>query len=269
MMTTERISLDQEFVPSTNGELRLPKEHFMPNPSALFQDVVDKGIGGTRLATLHGSYVYLDEAPLNRTYHETRVYKSGIFQGSEFSLVKQPPDVDVVAVVESLDTFSDAFLRYIQEQGVLNNLNHFIEMTVLTEDVLRQEVNRADASGMKTVFGLKPLIGIGDTGLMESIRTQASANIQPTDVEFQDQYELRKSLYRMNGADGVENFTISRKQYEQDFPAMLSFYDTGSTSAFPQERIKLTLPKPLKLRSWKHYDENWQPIDTSKMKIND
>lgn len=258
------------YTPEMNGRLTLPQREYLPRPENLFQTIIEKGIGGTRLAVLHGSYVYLDSSgPMNRTYRETRVYRDNVFQASRFNLVGQPPDVDVVTVVDDLQRFDREFNQYVGDTGLVASLNHFIEMTVITEEVLRKEIARPDASGMKTIFALKPLIGVGETDLMGRIVQEAKSYTTQSDIDFQTQYEKRKKLYRVNGELGVPEFLVTREDYITLYPELLKFYDTGSTSAFPQERVKVTLPRPLKLRAWEYYDVEGNPIDISTMKIND
>lgn len=258
------------YTPEMNGRLTLPQREYLPRPENLFQTIIEKGIGGTRLAVLHGSYVYLDSnGPMNRTYRETRVYRDNLFQASRFNLVGQPPDVDVVTVVDDLERFDREFNQYVGDTGLVTSLNHFIEMTVITEEVLRKEIARPDASGMKTIFALKPLIGVGETDLMGRIVQEARSYTTQSDIDFQTQYEKRKKLYRVNGEQGVPEFLVTREDYIILYPELLKFYDTGSTSAFPQERVKVTLPRPLKLRAWEYYDAEGNPIDISTLKIND
>lgn len=255
----------------TNGKLNLPQADFTPNPQDFLMGLIDAHIGNVSLLIAHGSYIYRGaEGPLNRTYKETRTYNNGIFQRSDFETVIQPPDVDVLAIAPEPNVFKEELLAYCGKTGALNGLNHFLEMTIVSESVMREEINRpGSGTAMRRVFGLKQLVGFGDIDLMRNLQNEAKELLTPESIAFQTEFNRMKDLYRQNATADVGTFSLSREDFARDYPLILQFYDSADAdSPFPKVRQKLTIPKPMKLREWRYY-KDWELIDPSTIKMND
>lgn len=223
------------------------KKDFIPSPEVVLDKISNDSALGVNFIVIHGSYIY-KKVFLMATYRDTRVFDSkGNLVKSRFKMVIQPPDVDVLLCVKNQSEFLDNFSSYIQRFSLLN-LPYYLTLNVIETNVFRREVSKSTPVALKTILTFRPLKIFGNLSLFESFFDIASSKTTKTDLEFQDQYDARKQLYQQKIQEKVLEFSLSRKEYQDQYPLLLLSYENKLDAAFPSDRKKLVYPESMKLK---------------------
>jgi hypothetical protein len=215
-------------------------ENFLPSPKEFLESITNNN---SYFGFIHGSFAYRKSIP-KATYSDTRVFNErNEFIESRFELVLQNPDVDSIICVEKTKDFLEVL------RDPLNPKNYFLTINVVTLDTFIKEVQKQTPVALKTILAFRPLIKFGEKReILEKLELTAKNNIDDIDIRFQEEYDLRKEIYRQNIKTGIKSFTISRKEYEEKFPLLLRSFENNLEAAFPSEREKIVLPHSMDLK---------------------
>lgn len=228
----------------------LPKE-FSPNPFILMRRIEkEKKQSGLIFGFIHGSVVYSKDGVLCGNYKEIRVFEQNTNEllFSEFQIKVQPPDVDIVIIVENREKFLRYFNKLTVDLKLDSKLNYFLTINSLTLDTFNREIRDKEATAIKRILSLRQIWGFGNVKKLESLKKIAKKNTKPYDVAFQKEYEDKKNLLRKKLKMGIRKFKLSEKKYKSMFPLYFAQIWSDTAAGFPEERDKIVLPRPMDLK---------------------
>jgi hypothetical protein len=197
----------------------------------------------------HGSMLYRPQGSLVGGYQEVRVFdpKTEQVVRVDYEPKAQPPDIDLIAVVEDQEQFSSYFRRLAVAHKLGKGINYFFTLNASEEAAHEREITSADPRAYKRVLAYRPTQGFGDMDQYERAKQVASEHVGPLDQAFQKELLGRKAM--MTGAveNGHEPFSLTAEEFVTRFPL---FYVNLHTyyGDFEEGRDKFVLPHSMDIK---------------------
>jgi hypothetical protein len=169
----------------------------------------------------------------------------------------QPPDIDGIMVVSNRQKFEETFLDFAGKLKLAESLKYFFTLNVMSEDTIRSEIDHPNATAIKRILALRPLLAFGNLPLIEDLVGKAKSVLTGGDIRFQQQYDDLKCLFKKQARNGVKEFTIPRTKYEEQYPLMLDFYEGRIAKRFPRGLPRGTDKERLKTFGFQNTIKAW------------
>ena len=226
----------------------LKKSEFTPNPEELLKKLSEDTRYGIVYGFIHGSYVYNNSTFNCSSYKETQYFKGDKYRESQFTLKNQPPDVDIVVVAKNPIEFKSLLMDYLKEANVLENLNYFLTINVMTNDVFLRDLQSPDPTAIKRIIKFRQIIPFGDVKLLSTLISNIDIFVTDLDYVVQHEYDERKEYLKKSFSDKKETFKFTETDYKKMFPAYFQYVLLGKSAGFPEEREKVVLPHSMDLK---------------------
>lgn len=230
----------------TNMDI-LKKIDFSPNPMVLVDDICRNKDFDVIFGIIHGSYVYKSRF-LNAMYSETMHFYNRVYYKSVFYKKTQPPDVDVIIVVKDINTFVQKINNYILEKNLVDILNYFLTINVISENIFIKEIRTLSPTALKRILIFREILSFGNTEKIKNFTKLSEAFVTDLDNIVQEEYDNRKEYLSRNIKNHINQFQLMESEYVNLFPNYLKYILKLGVGGFPKERAKLVFPRPMELK---------------------
>lgn len=230
---------------------RMRIQDFTPDPREIMEGVVaDSSQSGIRYGFAHGSMLYKSEGSLTAAYRETRVRDKTTNEvvSIEYTPLFQPPDIDIVAVVDNREAFSDFFAERVTSDKVMAKLNYFFTLNVIQPEILMSETITPLPRALKRILAFRQILPFGNAIELQDAKQGALHNTNESDHHFQTEFDERKKMLEERILAGAQPFMLSASAFKKQFPMLFADMDS-SNGGFPEDRDKIVLPKEMGLKS--------------------
>ena len=229
--------------------------------------IIDQMVAETDESSLifgyaHGSMLYRPQGSLVGGYQEIRVFDPVTEQvvRIDYEPKQQPPDIDLIAVVEEQHLFRSYFRKLIAEHRLGTNINYFFTLNVSLQTVHEHEITSPDPRAYKRILAYRPTRGFGDMNEFERAKHVANRHTGSLDQGFQKELLGRKAM--MNGAveNGHKPFSLTAEEFLARFP--LFYVNLHSYFGdFDEMRDKFVLPHGMDIKGKRYLgSDHIEPI---------
>lgn len=227
----------------------LKKSEFFPNPEKLLKKLAEDEKYGIKYGFIHGSYVYNNSTTFNCfSYKETQYFKDDKYRESLFTLKNQPPDVDIVVVAKNPIEFNSLLVGYLKVTNILENLNYFLTINVMSENVFLRDLQSSCPTAIKRIIKFRQIIPFGDIELLSTLISNIDIFVSDLDYVVQHEFDERKKYLKKSFLDKKETFKFTEADYKKMFPAYFQYVLLKKSAGFPEEREKIVLPHAMDLK---------------------
>lgn len=229
---------------------RMSMGDLLPSPLPIFKEFEASAQESSLLyGFAHGSMLYKKDGSLTRTYKEVRVLDptSDELIAAEYEPKFQPPDIDIVAVVENRDMFGDYFEQFMLRSKLKQRLNYFFTLNVVEPAIMQAEITSPQPRALKRILAYRPTLDFGDTADIEVARETAKRHSTISDEAFQEEFAGRKAMLEARALQGTRPFSLSAAEYASRFP-MFRQHLQDDAGGFPEDRDKIVLPRSMDLK---------------------
>ena len=229
---------------------RMVIDDLRPDPRPILdQFAFDAQTSGLLYGFAHGSMLYKSEGSLTGTYKEIRVHEPSTEQITqlEFEPKFQPPDIDIVAVVEDRSIFAAYFNEFFNKNKLTEKLNYFFTLNVVEPDTLHEEITSALPRAIKRILKYRETWNFGDEQSVIAAKDTANQHIDVTDETFQREFVDRKAMLEARILGGARPFVMPAAEYRQMYPNFFNHLHDDA-GGFPPERDKIVLPHSMDLK---------------------
>lgn len=228
----------------------LRKVDFTPEPLSLMNIINEVFKSEGKFGFIHGSYVSARNGLVCSAYKERMYYEDGEYISSTFYLKNQPPDVDIVLIASDPCKFKSLLNDYIFKNNILQELNYFLTLNVMSEEIFMNEVTSYNPTAIKRILKYREILIFGEGSLLAVAKDEANKFITDIDKGVQDDYDSRKSLLKNKLKLGVKKFNLSRLDYLDKFPNYFEQVMIKKKAGFPEKREKIVFPRPMDLKEY-------------------
>jgi hypothetical protein len=226
----------------------LKKSEFAPNPVELLKRLAEIKEYGIIFGFIHGSYVYNNTSFTCASYKETQYFMGEKYIESQFTLKNQPPDVDIVVVAKNPDKFHTLLKSYLEANKVLDTLNYFLTLNVMTEETFLRDLHASEPTAIKRILKFRQIIPFGDVNMLNTLISNIDIFVTDLDYVVQHEYDERKEFLKKQFVNDKKEFKLDDSEYRKKFPAYLQFVLLGNSAGFPEDREKIVLPHSMGLK---------------------
>lgn len=189
-----------------------------------------------------GSFVSHQTSSQN--YKEIRVFDHDEYLFSRFKLICVKPDIDVLCISNNPKKTEKIIRKCASLQET-----YFLTINIMSKDIFEREIFSDQPKAIKLILLFRELLIIKGKEYLDSLKKQIININRPIDKIFQDEYDFRKDYQKLFAKYKIDSFSISREKHEKLFPNFLKFITGQMDCGFPDERIKVVLPKPANLKN--------------------
>lgn len=228
----------------------LRKADFTPEPLSLMNIISEVFKSEVKAGFIHGSYVSANGTLICSTYRERMYYEDGEFISSTFYLKNQPPDVDIILIASDPCKLKQLLNEYIVRGNILKELNYFLTLNVMSEEIFANEVTSNNPTAIKRIMKYREILGFGNESILLKAKDEARKFITDLDKEVQDDYDARKNFLKTKLKLGIKRFNFGRLDYLDNFPNYFEQVMIKKVAGFPEKREKIVFPHPMDLKEY-------------------
>lgn len=222
----------------------------IPDPRPIIdQMAAEADESGLLFGYAHGSMLYRPTGSLVGGYKEIRVFdpETHTVVQVDYEPKKQPPDIDLVAVVEDKEVFGSYFRKLVKQHDLGGDINYFFTLNTSDTTAHLGEITSADPRAYKRILAYRPTKGFGSLDLYEEAKEVAKEHLTPQDEAFQKELLGRKKMMTDGVENGHEPFSVSGEEFQHRFPL---FYVNLHTyfGDFEVTRDKYVLPHSMDIK---------------------